>query len=53
MDVAVAEQLKEGQRRIWASGDWPGFAPIVQDVSDEVVEAIGVGEGDDYLAARR
>ncbi|HWO15387.1 MAG TPA: methyltransferase domain-containing protein [Solirubrobacterales bacterium] len=49
MDVAVAEQLKEGQRRIWASGDWPGFAPIVQNVADSTVEAIGVEEGHDFL----
>ena len=31
MDTAIAEQLKEGQKRIWASGDWPGFAPIIQE----------------------
>ena len=49
MDAAVAEQLKEGQRKIWASGDWPAFAPIIQDVADLVIEAIGVGEGDDFL----
>jgi SAM-dependent methyltransferase len=49
MDAAVAEQLKEGQKRIWASGDWPGFAPIVQNVADAVVEAIGVEEGHDFL----
>jgi len=49
MDAAVAEQLKEGQRRIWASGDWPAFASIVQDVADATVEAIGVEEGHDFL----
>jgi SAM-dependent methyltransferase len=49
MDSATAEQLKEGQRRIWASGDWPAFAPIVQDVADAAVDAIGVGEGHDFL----
>ena len=49
MDAAVAEQLKEGQKRIWASGDWPGFAPIVQNVADSAVEAIGVEEGHDFL----
>lgn len=49
MDDATAEQLTSRQRMVWSSGDWPGFAPIIQDVSEEVVEAIGVGEGDDYL----
>ena len=49
MDSATAEQLKEGQRRIWASGDWPAFATIVQEVADSVVDAIGVGEGHDFL----
>lgn len=49
MDDATAEQLTSKQRMVWSAGDWPGFAPIIQNVSDEVVEAIGVGEGHDYL----
>jgi len=49
MDDATAEQLTSRQRMVWSAGDWPGFAPIIQDVSDEVAESIGVGEGDDYL----
>jgi len=49
MDAATAEQLKEGQQRIWSSGDWPGFAPIIQVIADEVVDHIGAGEGDDFL----
>jgi len=49
MDSATAEQLKEGQRRIWASGDWPAFATIIQDVADATVAEVGVGEGDDFL----
>lgn len=49
MDDTIAEQLTSKQRMVWSAGDWPGFAPIIQDVSDEVVEAIGVGEGHDYL----
>jgi len=49
MDAATAEQMKEGQRRIWSAGDWPGFAPIIQEIADEVVEQIGVGEGHDFL----
>lgn len=49
MDAATAEQLKDGQQRIWSSGDWPGFAPIIQEIADEVVDDLGVGEGHDYL----
>jgi ubiquinone/menaquinone biosynthesis C-methylase UbiE len=49
MDDATAEQLTSRQRAVWASGDWPDFAPRVQEVSDRTVESIGVGEGDDYL----
>jgi SAM-dependent methyltransferase len=49
MDDATAEQLTTKQRAVWSSGDWPGFAPIIQNVSDHVVESLGVGEGDDYL----
>jgi SAM-dependent methyltransferase len=49
MDNTTAEQLTSKQRMVWSAGDWPGFAPIVQGVSDEVVEAIGAGDGHDYL----
>lgn len=49
MDDATAEQLTSRQRMVWSAGDWPGFAPIIQNVADEVVESIGVGEGHDYL----
>jgi SAM-dependent methyltransferase len=49
MDTATAEQLSERQRAIWSSGDWPTFAPIVQDVADAVVEAVGTAAGDDFL----
>ncbi len=49
MDAATAEQVKEGQRRTWAAGDWPNFAPIIQDVADAAVESIGVEEGVDFL----
>jgi SAM-dependent methyltransferase len=49
MDAATAEQMKERQRAVWSSGDWPTFAPIVQAVADEVVEAVGTSEGDDFL----
>lgn len=49
MDTATAEQMREGQRAVWASGDWPSFASIIQDLADEVVDHLGVGEGHDVL----
>lgn len=49
MDDATAEQLTARQRAVWTAGDWPGFAPRIQEVSDRTVETIGVGEGHDYL----
>lgn len=49
MDDATAEQLTARQRAVWTAGDWPGFAPRIQEVSDTTVETIGVGEGHDYL----
>jgi SAM-dependent methyltransferase len=47
--MEAAEQFLEAQKTIWSSGDWPGFAPIIQDVADLVVEEIGTGEGHDFL----
>ncbi len=49
MDAATAAKLKEGQQAVWASGDWPRFAPIVQAVADSVVEGLGVDAGQDFL----
>lgn len=47
--MEAAEQFRETQKAIWSAGDWPGFAPIIQEVADRVVEEIGAGEGHDYL----
>jgi SAM-dependent methyltransferase len=47
--MEAAEQFRETQKAIWSAGNWPGFAPIVQDVADAVVEEIGVAAGHDYL----
>jgi SAM-dependent methyltransferase len=49
MDDATAEQLTSRQRAVWGAGNWPRFAPLIQEAADVTVEAIGVGEGDDYL----
>ncbi len=49
MDAETATKLKEGQQAVWAAGDWPKFAPIVQNVADSVVEGLGVQAGQDFL----
>ncbi len=49
MDAETAEKLKQGQRAVWSAGDWPKFAPILQEVADSVVGGLGVQPGHDYL----
>ena len=47
--MEASEKFRETQKVIWSAGDWPGFAPIVQDVSDLVVAELEVEEGHDFL----
>jgi SAM-dependent methyltransferase len=49
MDAETAEQLKQRQQAVWSSGNWPTFAPIVQNVADSVVEGLGVEADQDFL----
>lgn len=49
MDAATAEKLKEGQQAVWSAGDWPKFAPIIQEVADSAVETLGVEADQDFL----
>lgn len=44
-----AAQFREGQRRMWSSGDWPTIATSIQPVADALVERVGVSEGQDVL----
>ena len=44
MTVPV-EQFIERQRSIWASGDWPSVAELVQPVADELVNEAEISEG--------
>jgi hypothetical protein len=46
--MGAAEQFLEAQKAIWSSGDWPGFAPVIQDVAVVAVEQIGTAEGHDF-----
>jgi SAM-dependent methyltransferase len=47
--VDAVETFKEGQRRTWASGDFPSIATIIQPAADALIERIGVGAGQDLL----
>lgn len=47
--MSSADEFKQGQRRTWAAGDWPGIAPMIQGASDAVLERIGVEAGQDAL----
>jgi SAM-dependent methyltransferase len=47
--MGVFEEFTNRQRETWAAGDWPDLAQYIQEVSDVVVEQLGVGEGDDHL----
>jgi ubiquinone/menaquinone biosynthesis C-methylase UbiE len=47
--MEAAEQFRERQKATWSAGDWPGFAPIIQEVADQIVDEIGVDAGQDYL----
>lgn len=39
------DEFIERQRAIWASGDWPSVAEIVQPVADELVEESEISDG--------
>lgn len=42
-------EFRQRQRKVWSSGDWPAVAQIIQPVADELVERVGVKEGEDVL----
>jgi SAM-dependent methyltransferase len=41
--------IKEGQKKMWAVGDYPDLAHTIQGVADVLVERIGVREGESLL----
>jgi ubiquinone/menaquinone biosynthesis C-methylase UbiE len=43
------EEIKERHRAMWASGDYPSVADRIAQVGRDVVEAAGVGPGQDVL----
>ena len=42
-------QFRQGQRKMWSSGDWPTIARSIQPVADQLVERMDVREGQDVL----
>jgi SAM-dependent methyltransferase len=42
-------EFREGQHKMWTSGDWPEVAKSIQPVADELVEHLAIGEGQDVL----
>ncbi|HYI99999.1 MAG TPA: class I SAM-dependent methyltransferase [Thermoleophilaceae bacterium] len=40
--MGVVEDFKQGQRRMWASGDFPSVATLIQEASDAVVERLEI-----------
>ncbi len=47
--MGVEDDFKQGQRKMWASGDFPTIAKTIQGASDAVVERLGVEPGQDLL----
>lgn len=47
--MSSADEFKQGQRRVWAAGDFPTMAPIIQPASDAVLERIELAAGQELL----
>jgi SAM-dependent methyltransferase len=47
--VGIAEDFKQVQRRMWASGDFPTMATTIEKASHAVVERLGIEPGQDML----
>ena len=43
--------LKQGQRAMWAAGDYAAFAPLVAEVGERLVERVGIRPGAAVLDA--
>jgi SAM-dependent methyltransferase len=45
----VADEFKQRQRAMWAAGDFPTIAPLIQEASDLVIDRLGIEPGQDVL----
>lgn len=43
------DAFKQGQKKMWAMGDYPDLARKIEEVAERVVERVGVGQGEDML----
>jgi len=48
MELNTAE-IREGQRKVWSSGDWPDVAKFIQSVADDLVASTDISAGLDVL----
>lgn len=48
MSIDVS-QIKDGQKRMWAAGDYPDIAQRIAEVADVVVDEVGVEAGEEML----
>jgi SAM-dependent methyltransferase len=47
--MGAADDFKQGQRKMWAVGDFPTIATTIQDASDVAVERLAIEPGQDVL----
>jgi SAM-dependent methyltransferase len=47
--MGAADDFKQGQRRMWSTGDFPTIATTIQDASDVSIDRLEVGQGQDVL----
>jgi len=47
--MTVFEDFKQRQRAMWSAGDYPDIAKTIESVAHEVVDRVGVSEGNDHL----
>ena len=44
-----ATEFREGQKKVWSSGDWPDVAKSIQPVADELVAEAAISDGVEVL----
>ncbi|MFY9487342.1 MAG: methyltransferase domain-containing protein [Solirubrobacterales bacterium] len=49
MDLELISGIKQGQKMMWSSGDYPDIAKFLMPATDEVVKNLAVGEGQALL----
>jgi len=47
--MGAADDFKQGQRKMWSTGDFPTMATTIQGASDVTIDRLGVEPGQDLL----